>query len=140
MICPYCNNFRPANQELCPRCNAPSPLIGGPGDGFSGQLSPTAQENTMPIAPGSAGNINMASPAVPGAETYDNSLWARVMDPQAFPTNSPTNAQQPSLLPVPYQPQQSGIASQSLMTMPPGFPTVQMGGNAALLWLIRSEE
>jgi hypothetical protein len=87
----------------------------------------------MPFAPGSARNINMASPAVPGAETYDNSLWARVMDPQAFPTGSPTNEQQPSLLPVPYQPQQGGIASQSLMTMSPGFPTVQMGGDGGAL-------
>jgi hypothetical protein len=75
----------------------------------------------------------MTSPVGPQGETYDNSLWAQVMAAQAFPTDSPVNGQQPSLLPVPYQPQQAGIAPQSLMTMPPGFPTMQVGGDGGAL-------
>ena len=75
----------------------------------------------------------MTSPAGPGGETYDNSLWAQVMAPQAFPTGAPANVQQPSLLPVPYQPQQAGIVPQSLMTMSPSLSTMQMGGDGGAL-------
>ncbi|HEX6481359.1 MAG TPA: hypothetical protein VF043_21175 [Ktedonobacteraceae bacterium] len=75
----------------------------------------------------------MTAPVGPEGETYDNSLWAQVMAPQAFPGNSPANGQQPSLLPVPYQPPQAGVAPQSLMTMSPGFPTIQMGGDGGAL-------
>jgi hypothetical protein len=75
----------------------------------------------------------MTAPAGPMGETYDNSLWAQVMAPQAFPTDSPVNTQQPSLLPVPYQPQQAGMMPQSLMTMSPSLPTIQMGGDGGAL-------
>jgi hypothetical protein len=51
------------------------------------------------------------------------------MAPQAFPSNLPTNGQQQSLLPVPYQPQQP----QQLMTMSPSLPTIQMGSDGGAL-------
>lgn len=75
----------------------------------------------------------MTAPTGTEGETHDNSLWAQVMAPQAFPTDSPVDTQQPSLLPVPYQPQQAGIGPQSLMTISPGFPAVQMGGDGGAL-------
>lgn len=132
MICPSCNNFRPANQALCPYCNAPSPLIGGQGADSSAQFSPAAG-STMPFVASAGSNNHMASQAIPGAETYDNSLWARVVDPQAFSAAAPTSEQQQSLLPVPYQPQQTGMAPQSLMTMTPGFPGIQVGSDGGIL-------
>ncbi|HZU65868.1 MAG TPA: hypothetical protein VFA09_01210 [Ktedonobacteraceae bacterium] len=76
----------------------------------------------------------MAAPAGSGAETHDNSLWAQVMAPQAFPSMSPTNANEsPSLLPVPYQPQRAGMFPQSLMTMPPGLPAIHTGADGGAL-------
>jgi hypothetical protein len=75
----------------------------------------------------------MASSEGPGGETYDNSLWAQVMAPQVFSSNLPTNGQQQSLLPVPYSPQQAGMAPQQLMTMSPSFPTIQMGSDGRAL-------
>ncbi|HJT58473.1 MAG TPA: hypothetical protein VJ761_18345, partial [Ktedonobacteraceae bacterium] len=132
MICPACNNFRPATQELCPYCNTPSPLIGGPGVGSSAQFSP-AMGSTLPFAVGTNGHNYMASQTVSGGEAYDNALWAHVVDPQAFPTASPPSEQPQSLLPVPYQPQQTGMAPQSLVTMTPGFPGIQVGGDGSVL-------
>src|SRR5437588_5398210 len=112
MLCPACNNFRPVNSEPCPRCNAFSPLAGESGGDF-GHQSPWADRgSTAAFAPGSARNNNMTAPVGPQGEMYDNSLWAQVMAPQAFSTDSPANAQPPSLLPVPYQPQQAGIMPQ----------------------------
>ncbi len=131
MICPSCNNFRPANQESCPYCNAVSPLMRDSGTFSDAQFSST-MGNTGSFASSSLRNGNMAAPAGPGAETHDNTLWARVMDPQAFPSTSPTN-EQPSLLPVPYQPQQTGTAFQSLMTISPGLPTIHAGEDAGAL-------
>jgi hypothetical protein len=75
----------------------------------------------------------MTAPAGPEGETYDNSLWAQVMAPQAFPTDSPVNGRQPSLLPVPYQPQQAGGMPQSLMTMSSSLTTIQTGGDGGAL-------
>ncbi len=133
MICPSCNNFRPANQELCPHCHAPSPLIADPGTPAGAQSMPT-MGNTSPFASSAIRSSNMTAPAGAGTEAYDNSLWAEVMTPQAFSTMSPTNADEPaSLLPVPYQPRQAGALPQSLMTMPAGLPVIHTGGDGGAL-------
>ena len=153
MLCPYCKNYRPANEGPCPFCGAPSPLGIGTMDSqrtFYEQM-PQQQAPSPPIGQGNrsgsllkrfyhANTPQDNSPQVPG---NDNSLWGQIMAPQAMqaPAQTPnyyaTPQQQPSLLPVPYQtgagmpwqqyPQQQQLQhqqqQQALTILPQGLPT-----------------
>lgn len=137
MLCPSCNNFRPANNAPCPMCQAPSPLVSNAsaaGNSWGEQQSfassgswggPAPSNNDWNAAPG--------QPAFPTSPWQDSSNAAQQL---AFPTAAQNNnafwsqasntpgAQSPqqSLLPALYQ-GQPGPASQSLMVQQQAFPT-----------------
>ena len=137
MLCPSCNIFRPANNGPCPRCNAPSPLVGETGNGYQAPSAPATWGS--PIAPPAGrGWVNAESPGSFQREVNDNTLWGRVM-PQKAVTGS-VEQQQTSLVPVPFQ---AGIAAprSALKVMSPNVPTIHTGGQeGALVPAIPGEE
>lgn len=149
MLCPFCNGLRPANNAPCPLCNAPSPLVndawGGQNASFSGNASglqnrpafedswggPTSAPGQAPFPqnswqdPAGSGVQQLAFP-MPGQQAFaqpPDAFW-----PQASFGPTEENENQ-SLLPAPYQGQQ-GSASQALMVLPTGFPTIAPGVQA----------
>ena len=128
MLCPYCNALRPANEVPCPQCGAPSPLISRAAPG-NYRTSSIPREGTPPGPPLSQ-QANPPGPFQRAANSpHDKSagsLWSRIM---ASTTTSakqpPARNQQPSLLPVPYQPGTS-FAPQQMAVMPQDL--AQKGG------------
>jgi hypothetical protein len=125
MLCPSCNNFRPANNSLCPHCQAPSPLVGsapGGNSAASGNPNWNPQSGQVPFpstfwqGPANGSEQQMPFPQAP----QTGNLWMQVMSP----LDGQPAAQQ-SL--VPYQePQQQ--SPNSLMVLPNAFPTIHTGG------------
>jgi len=157
MLCPSCNNYRPATIAPCPSCQAASPLVNngwggsdasfGNGNAWGNQDQAAGAANSWggPMTATSNNDWNAAPPAdqVPFAANFwqdpaasgvqqmgfptvnnqqpagsDNSFWSQ----NAASSQAQGQAGQQSL--VPYQ----APASQSLMVMPNGFPT--MNNNA----------
>ncbi|HET8845144.1 MAG TPA: hypothetical protein VFN35_26960 [Ktedonobacteraceae bacterium] len=137
MLCPSCNNFRPATDEPCPICYAPSPLLN---KGRKGKKAASAKKRKDEEAANAWNNPTgqaafwqdpnegpqfafpqSQAPAQAQAPAGDN-LWMQVMSPSA----EPGAQQQPSMLPVPYQPQPQPAAN-SLMVLPNAFPTINPG-------------
>lgn len=137
MLCPTCNAFRPVNNAPCPRCNAPSPLVGETGNGY--QVPSASATWGGPITPPpDSGWTNLAPQGSFRGETNDNTLWGQVMAPRAV--TGPLQQQQSSLLPMPYQ---GGMASPQpvLKVMSPNLPTIYTGGQeGALVPAIPGEE
>lgn len=102
MFCTFCNSTRPANETPCQQCGAPSPLVTGMNR--SNGTPPSAPWGG-PIIPGSSGQWNNAE------------QWAAFQGTQ--------QAQQPSMLPVPFQQSSSLIMSKDENGMIP-YP-VQSG-------------
>jgi hypothetical protein len=157
MLCPSCNNYRPATTAPCPSCQAASPLVnngwGGSNASFGTGNAWGNQDQTAESANSWGGPMNTAipndwsalpadqqpfapnfwqDPAASGVQQMgfptinnqqqpggsENSFWSRNM---AAPQPQGGQAGQQSL--VPYQPPVAP-ASQSLMVMPNGFPTI----------------
>jgi hypothetical protein len=146
MLCPSCNNFRPADNTPCPFCNAPAPAAGGawggqnasfvgnqdqsgfasswggPGADNTGWNSPSGQL-PFPSAswqnPSASGVQQLTFPQQSAAS--DNSFWSQTLNSSEA---QGSQSREQSLLPVPYQPQPS---PSSLMVLPTGFPTVGPG-------------
>ncbi len=155
MLCPSCNNFRPANNAACPFCHALSPLVGAGLDASHASIhekSPNTWDN-QPL-PGSSPAWGMSpsgssndwqNPS--GQQPFSANRWQepsgtasqQLPFPQTPPTGtgnlwmqvmSPAGEQQPGqgMLPVPYQPQPS---SDAMMMLPMGFPTIGSGMQGA---------
>jgi hypothetical protein len=141
MLCPSCSAFRPTNKAPCPRCKAPSPLVGGTGGG--NQARPTQAGWGGPITPASGNEwTNQAPHGSLQGEAYDNTLWGQVMAPQAVRGSGPLQQQQqqPSLLPMPYQ-HGMGAPSQMPGVMSPNLPAIHTGGEkGSLIPAIPGEE
>lgn len=135
MLCPSCNNFRPANNAPCPWCNTPAAQAN---NAWSGQNAPFAanQEQASWGGPTPSGQLpfpgaSWQDPAASGAQQLafsasgtqpaasDNAFWSQTLSAPDGQGGQP--AKQQSL--VPYQPQPNPGA-QSLMVMPNGFPTL----------------
>lgn len=145
MLCPSCQNFRPANNDLCPWCNAPAASAGNAWGGQ--QASFAASQNQQHFAnswggpppsgsdwDASAGQFSFPTaswpdPASSGVQQLsfaqsgvqpagnDHTFWSQT-------ESSPDGKDgPPSLLPVPYQ-DPSAPNAQALMVMPAGFPTL----------------
>lgn len=148
MLCPSCNNFRPANSAPCPFCNAPASLAGdawgGQNASFAGNQNQAGFASSWGGPSGSEANGQSASGQLPfptgawqdpsasgvqqlgfpqQAAASDNSFWSQA--PGSFEAQG-AQQEKPSLLPVPYQGQPSP-PSQSLMVLPTGFPTIGPG-------------
>jgi hypothetical protein len=137
MLCPSCNNFRPANNVPCPLCHAPSPLgndaqgnhqasfptnsWGGPAGSGSEWNNPSEQ---LPFsATGWQGPPQAAGQQLPFPQTpQTGNLWMQVMSPSNEQQGGKATGQ--SLLPVPYQ---DATKSNSLMLLPTAFPTINPG-------------
>jgi len=142
MLCPYCKNFRPANEGPCPFCGTPSPLGLGTMDSQHTFYDPMPQQQAFPAAwgdpttptpPTSQGNRagsllqRFSYTNTPQVADNDNSLWGQIMAPAQIPNNGAASQQQPSLLPVPFQ-TGTGIPwqqspQQALTILPEGLPT-----------------
>lgn len=130
MLCPSCNNFRPATNAPCPLCQAPSPLTASNAS-FSGNNWDEQQQFGASGAWGVSSLGNNDWSAASGQLAFPPSSWQDAPDMAAQQLAFPTAAQQPpgqSLLPVPYQ-GQAGPASQSLMVRS-AFPTFNPDGQA----------
>ncbi|GAC1378119.1 MAG: hypothetical protein NVS4B7_00610 [Ktedonobacteraceae bacterium] len=92
MLCTFCNTARLANETPCPRCGAPSPLIG------ASQLSTTPWENSTSLPP----------------DVHMNNQAQQVL-PQASQTLFQMEQQPTSRLPVPFQ----QLQQQPLVPMHP---------------------
>lgn len=133
MLCPSCNNFRPATNAPCPSCNAPSPLAGNVQGGnafFSANPWDNGSGNEANNPPGqlpfgssfwqdSAGGN---APQVPFPQSpQPGNLWMQVMSPSSDQQGGQAMGQ--AL--VPYQaPNQGQPANNSLMVLPSAFPTI----------------
>ena len=134
MLCPACNNFRPANDAPCPWCNAPASSVGST---RAGQNAPFAASQDQfanswggPDASGSDWKARQFSVPTnswqdgtssgvqqlefPGVEPAggENAFWSQEAE---------TGENGQSLLPVPYQEQPN---PHSLVPLPAGFPTL----------------
>ncbi len=100
MLCPFCNAFRPANNEPCSQCKAPSPLAGSVG--WQNQMLPPTGSWGEPITPDSGNGWGKPMPqsSVQGGMN-DNTLWGQIMAPRPAPGSM--QQQIPSMLPVQYQ-------------------------------------
>lgn len=145
MLCPSCQNFRPANNEPCPWCGLPAAPAGGWSnqsasftpmqdqqnfeDSWGGPVSSlenwNATSGQLPFATDSwqdpAASSGVQQLAFP--EAGESSFWSQTAD-SANPQGGT-----PSLLPVPYQPQRA--PDSAVMVMPNGFPTIGSNGQAA---------
>lgn len=149
MLCPSCNNFRPASNAPCPFCNAPASLAGdawgGQNASFAGNQNQSSFANSWGDPAGSSTNWQSPSgqlpfpaaswqnPSASGVQQLgfpqqsaasDNSFWSQTLG--SSDAQGSQQKEQQSLLPVPYQAQPSP-PSQSLMVLPTGFPTVGPG-------------
>ncbi len=139
MLCPACNNFRPANDSACPWCNAPAASAGSAwggqnasfasnqdqfGNSWGGPVTSGSDWNSGQIAfptnswqdATSSGVQQLAFPGVePQPAAGDNMFWSQMEEPG----ESGRNGQ--SLLPVPYQERPN---PNSLVPLPTGFPTL----------------
>src|SRR5437764_4038808 len=111
MLCPYCKNFRPANEGPCPFCGAPSvPGIGTMDSqptyyepmppqqaspttwgGPTTLPAPSGQENPSGSLLKRFSHANTPQDNSPQLAGNDNSLWGQIMAPQAIqtPTHTP---------------------------------------------------
>lgn len=128
MLCPACNNFRPANEAPCPWCNAPAASAG---TAWGGQNASFASNQDQ------FGN-SWGGPATSGSDwnsgqfAFPTNSWQGAtssgVQQLAFPTGEMQLAESEengkngqSLLPVPYQGQPR---PNSLVPLPTGFPTL----------------
>jgi hypothetical protein len=146
MLCPSCNNFRPATNAPCPICQGPSPLAG---DAWG-----AASNNNWANPPGQLPFSSTSWPDIPDAATQQwdfptanqspftrqpeasgGTLWTQMMSPSAEnPGASAASMQPQSLLPVPYQ-QQMGVMptrfSNEIQTINPLLPALPDSGEGA---------
>ena len=145
MLCPSCQNFRPANSAPCPVCQSPSPLTNDAFQGNSwGEQSFTTSgawseqqlassgawggpgtdmtggwNNPAPMSPWQqSSNASQQLAFSNAAQQQDSAFWAQTGE------QSPAQA----LLPVPYQ-EQFSTNSQALMAIQQPFPPLNQGFN-----------
>ena len=114
MLCTFCNSARLDNEAPCPRCGAPSPLLASSGIGTPGTVLPWGDISS------STGNL-----------AKNNQLPHVMMQT----STQSEQQQQMSLLPVPYQPQQSAMMmpTASMQAENGLIPMQQMGSMAPAL-------
>ncbi len=119
MLCTFCNTARLDNEAPCPRCGAPSPLLGQAQHATPGVYTP---------APQWANSGTLYSPMQ--VNNQGQPVSGPLFQPQQ--PQPQTEQQAPSLLPVPYQGQQAlfqtssnaliPLPAQNINVMPPALP------------------
>lgn len=139
MLCPACNNFRPANEAPCPWCNAPAASAGTAwgGQNASFDAGQNQSGNSWGGPAPSSSDWNSGQLAFPTNSWQDatssgvQQLAFPTVETQQAPGDNPFWSQSPevggngkgdqSLLPVPYREQPN---PNSLVPLPTGFPTL----------------
>src|SRR5579859_6032768 len=102
MLCTFCNAARLANEAPCPRCGAPSPLLGG-ANGVYGAAMPPAGPGVWG-GPTPAQTNTWGQQPWPGAAQTNN--WGQQAWPEAGQTNTWGQQPWPGAAQVPPQMQQ----------------------------------
>src|SRR5258708_5408135 len=150
MLCPSCNNFRPANNASCPLCKAPSPLVndgwGGNNASFSGNAWGNQSQDQANFAtswgnPGGTGtgplNNNWNNSVPSGQLPITSNNWgdpaASGVQQMGFPTVGQQQGNNNSSFwsQVEPQPAQDAAAGQSMLPVP--YQAQAQPGSQALM-------